>query len=120
MQKKPEFAEVDENAVPLAAAPVGKSDASTTVAAALAAGVAIVTAVPGMPGAVAVGLAGATNTMDVLEMTDTEETALNEIFDRYKNIFDMSNDNFYFTKDKFILLLPIDDYYQFAASYNDL
>lgn len=55
-----------------------------------------------------------------VDMRDAEEAALNEIFARYKDNFDMSDDNFYFTMDKFIIILPIDNYYQFAASYKDL
>ncbi len=59
------------------------------------------------------------NGIDV-DTTNSDETAINEIFGRFKNNFEMSDDNFYFTADKFIIILPIDDYYQFAASYEDL
>lgn len=55
--------------------------------------------------------------------TDTknaEQSALDELFNNHKNDFDNSDDNFYFTKDKFIIILPIDNYYRFASDYSDL
>ncbi|WP_349948773.1 hypothetical protein ABFV83_10280 [Lacrimispora sp. BS-2] len=59
------------------------------------------------------------NGIDV-DTKNSDETTINEIFDRFKNNFTMSDDNFYFTDDSFIVILPIDGYYQFAASYEDL
>ncbi|MDW2798268.1 hypothetical protein RZO55_11860 [Clostridium boliviensis] len=51
---------------------------------------------------------------------DAEQSALDELFNYHKNDFDNSDDNFYFTKDKFIIILPIDNYYRFASDYSDL
>lgn len=51
---------------------------------------------------------------------DAEQSALDELFNYHKNDFDNSDDNFYFTKDKFIIILPIDNYYRFASDYADL
>ncbi len=51
---------------------------------------------------------------------DAEQSALDELFNYHKNDFNNSHDNFYFTKDKFIIILPIDNYYRFASDYADL
>ena len=51
---------------------------------------------------------------------DAEQSALDDLFNYHKNDFDNSDDNFYFTKDKFIIILPIDNYYRFASDYADL
>lgn len=55
--------------------------------------------------------------------TDTvegESNALDEMINRYRDDFETSDDNFYFTKNKFIILLPINGYFRFAADYETL
>ena len=55
--------------------------------------------------------------------TDTvkdESNAIEEIFNRYRDDFETSNDNFYFTKNKFIIILPINSYFRFATDYEIL
>lgn len=59
------------------------------------------------------------NCIDV-DTIGAEEIALKEIFDNYKSNFEMNDDNFYFTKENFIIILPIGDYYQFSSDYKDL
>jgi len=55
-----------------------------------------------------------------VDTTNSDDSALNEIFDRFKGSFEKSDNNFYFTDDKFIIILPISDYYQFSSSYKNL
>ena len=55
--------------------------------------------------------------------TDTvedESNAIEEIFNRYRDDFETSDDNFYFTKNKFIIILPINGYFRFATDYEIL
>lgn len=55
-----------------------------------------------------------------LDTSNSDENEINKIFESLKDNFDSSDDNFYFTKDKFVIILPISNFYRFAVDYNDL
>jgi len=54
------------------------------------------------------------------EIADIDESMMNEEFGNYLKDFEIGDDNFYFTADKFIIIVPISDYYQFSADYDEL
>lgn len=51
---------------------------------------------------------------------DSENDNLNEVFSSYIDDFKTSSDNFYFTDNSFVIILPITDYYCFATEYDNL
>ncbi|WP_143320599.1 DUF4163 domain-containing protein [Clostridium sp. HBUAS56010] len=55
-----------------------------------------------------------------VDTTEAEESALKKIFDEHKKDFETSENNFYFTSDQFIILLPLGNYYRFGSNYEDL
>lgn len=58
--------------------------------------------------------------IDVPTPPNADENSVNETYSWFKNDFDNSYDNFYFHEDKFIVILPIRNYFRFFIDYNDL
>ncbi len=52
--------------------------------------------------------------------TSNSDDAMAEVFNLYKDTFMDNYDNFYFGSDKLIIILPINNYFQFSADYEDI
>lgn len=55
-----------------------------------------------------------------VDTINSDDSVLNEMFGHFKSSFEESDNNFYFTDDKFIIILPISDYHQFSSRYKNL
>ena len=54
------------------------------------------------------------------DTTKADKDTLDSVFSEYKKDFENSSDNFYFTKDHFIIILPINGCYRFSSEYESL
>ena len=55
-----------------------------------------------------------------VDTTDADPGAMKELFERFEENFIDSHNNFYFGVEKFYIILPIDNFFTFEASYDDL
>ncbi|GLC81717.1 PdaC/SigV domain-containing protein [Lacrimispora brassicae] len=55
-----------------------------------------------------------------VDTSNAEDTAMEEIFNRFKNDFMDNKNNFYFSLDKFVIILPVNNYFRFSTTYENL